>query len=95
MFGENVRQTLVYVANGDVDAGIVFVTDARIEARRVRVVQQAVPGRDHAPILYSAAVVARSRNAEAARRFVAFLQSPVARRILTGFGFTPLTAPRP
>lgn len=88
VLGENVRQTLTYVAGGDVDAGVVFATDAQIEARRVRVVDRAVAGRDHASITYPATVVQGSRNAAAARRFVAFLRSAAAQSILKKYGFT-------
>lgn len=87
VLGENVRQTLAYVATGDVDAGVVFGTDARVEARRVRVVARAVPGVDHSPVLYPAAVVAGSARAVAARRFVRFLAGPAARAILRRYGF--------
>lgn len=89
VLGENVRQTLTYVAGGDVEAGIVFVTDARIEGRRVRIVETATPGRDHAPIVYPAAVVRDAPNAAAARRFVRFLLGSTARKILARHGFLP------
>jgi len=88
IFGENVRQTLAYVTGGDVDAGVVFATDARIESKRVRVVQAATPGKDHAPIVYPAAVVAGAPNAPVARRFVLFLKAKEARAILARYGFT-------
>lgn len=91
VFGENVRQTLSYVAGGDVDAGLVFSTDARIERLRVRVAATALAGRDHAPILYPAAVVAGAPHADAARQFVRFLAEPVSRRILARHGFLPPT----
>jgi molybdate transport system substrate-binding protein len=91
VFGQNVRQTLAYVANGDVDAGIVFTTDAKID-KKVKVITEAVPGKDHSPILYPAAVVTRSKNADSARRFVRFLQSPTAQAIFRHYGFTPIGA---
>jgi molybdate transport system substrate-binding protein len=87
VLGENVRQTLAYVSGGDADAGLVFATDARIEAKRVRVVATAVPGRDHAPIAYPAAVVAGAPNAPLARTFVAFLKARDAQAILRRYGF--------
>lgn len=103
VLGENVRQTLVYVATGDADAGIVFVTDARIE-RRVRVVRTA-DDRDHSPIVYPAAATSRAPHPEAAERFVQFLHGPTAQRILASYGFTtpasirralqPVKKPRP
>jgi molybdate transport system substrate-binding protein len=88
VYGENVRQTLAYVAGGNVAAGIVFATDAKIEARRVRIAATAVPGKDHAPIVYPAAVLTASRRRDAARRFVAFLRQPAARDVFRRRGFT-------
>ena len=73
VFGENVRQTLTYVINGDADAGIVFVTDAKAAEKKVKIVERTRSGVDHAPCLYLAAVVAGSANAEAARQFVEYL----------------------
>jgi molybdate transport system substrate-binding protein len=89
VFGENVRQTLEYVAAGNADAGIVFTTDALVDKDRVRVVAIAEPGKDHPPILYPAAVVASAPNAAAARSFVAFLRMKEAMGILQRYGFMP------
>jgi molybdate transport system substrate-binding protein len=94
VFGENVRQVLTYVANGDADAGFVFRTDAQREKRRVKIVAAAVPGNDHAPIVYPAAVVRQGPNPAAARRFLAFLQREQARKILIRHGFGVLPHPR-
>ncbi|GDX40266.1 molybdate ABC transporter substrate-binding protein [Armatimonadota bacterium] len=97
VFGENVRQTLTYVVNGDAEAGIVFSTDAQSEKARVRVVQQAISGKDHTPIFYPVAVVAKTTNSPAARNFVAFLKAPAAQAILARYGFAlpPLSKPAP
>ena len=88
VFGENVRQTLTYVAGNNVEAGVVFATDARTEAKRVRVAAVGLPGRDHTPILYPAAVVTGTSHPNAARRFVRFLQSREAQAMLKRFGFS-------
>ena len=88
VYGESVRQTLAYVAGGDVDAGFVFATDARGE-KRVRVVAVAVPSKDHPPIRYQAVVVSGAPSPALARRFVAFLKTPAAQAILARHGFTP------
>jgi len=92
VFGQNVRQTLIYVANKDADAGIVFATDARSESKRVRLIATAIPGRDHAPIVYPAAVITGAPNPPAARRFVRFLSSPTAQAVLRRHGFQPPSA---
>lgn len=94
VLGENVRQTLAYVVNRDVAAGIVFLTDARIAAGKVRVVQLAESGKDHDPILYPAAVTAHAPHTAAAVRFTAFLRSAKVQEILRRYGFTlPETRP--
>ncbi len=97
VFGENVRQTLTYVVNGDAEAGIVFATDAQSEKARVRIVQQATPGKDHVPIFYPAAVVVGATNSSAARNFVVFLKTPAAQTILSRYGFAlpPSAKPAP
>jgi molybdate transport system substrate-binding protein len=89
VLGENVRQTLAYVASGDVDAGLVFATDARIEAKKVRIVATAIPEKDHAAIHYPVAVIAGGPNPTDARRFVQYLGEAPAQRILARYGFLP------
>ncbi|MES2463240.1 MAG: molybdate ABC transporter substrate-binding protein [Armatimonadota bacterium] len=91
VFGENVRQTLSYVAGRNVDAGIVFATDARSETNLVRIVATAIPGKDHTPIVYPAAVVSGAPNGGAARRFLRFLQGRESQAILAHFGFSPMS----
>lgn len=87
--GENVRQTLAYAARGDVDAALVFFTDA-VSENRVRVVLEAAAGRDYqTPIAYPACVIARSPRKETAHHFVAFLRDKTAQAILHKAGFSP------
>lgn len=83
----SVRGALAAVRSGAADAGIVYITDARI-ADGVRVVYE-VTGPDAPTIVYPASVVTRSRHAAEARRFVAFLQGKAGQRILERHGFGP------
>ncbi|MGJ3244805.1 MAG: molybdate ABC transporter substrate-binding protein [Elainellaceae cyanobacterium] len=86
VFGKDVRQVLSYVETGNVDAGLVYATDAKI-SDRVQVVTTA-PADTHAPIIYPVGVVADSEQAEAAQAFVDFLSMDVAIAIFTDYGFT-------
>ena len=86
----SVRAALAAVRAGRVDAGIVFVTDARTMPD-VRVAY-AVPAADAPAIRYPVAVVRGSREAEAAR-LVEFFFSPAAREIFSRAGFTPVDRP--
>jgi molybdate transport system substrate-binding protein len=86
VLAKDVRQVLAYVATGNVDAGIVYATDAR-QTADVSVAATAPP-ESHAPVVYPAAVIAKARDAASARAFLAFLAGPEARAIFTARGFT-------
>jgi molybdate transport system substrate-binding protein len=80
---DNVRSALLYVARGETPLGVVYATDARVDAK-VRVVDT-FPDGSHAPITYPASAVRGSRPAAAA--FVRYLASPAARETWKRFGF--------
>jgi len=80
----NVRQALDYVARAEVDAGFVYATDAALMPDKVKV---ALRVRATTPILYPAAALANSPNAELADAFVAFLGSPQAQAVFRRYGF--------
>lgn len=82
---ENVRAALAAVASGNVDAGIVYRTDART-AKRVRVAYE-VPHAQGPAISYPFAVLAGSRRPEAARKLLAWLASPRAAAVFRKHGF--------
>jgi molybdate transport system substrate-binding protein len=85
---ENVRAALAAVESGNVDAGIIYKTDAG-GAKRVRIAYE-VP-RDEGPaISYPFSVLARSERKEAARRFLAYLESPPSLSIFRKYGFIVL-----
>ena len=80
---ENVRAALIYVARGEAPLGIVYATDARIDAQ-VRVVAT-FPDSSHSPIAYPAAATA-SAGAEALA-FLGFLGSGEAAPVWKQHGF--------
>lgn len=86
VYGENVRQVLDYVARGEVDAGVVYATDASIRAKEVRIIAYAPKG-SHKPVIYPIAVVKGAKNEAAAKAFIAFVLSPEGWRILRKYGF--------
>jgi molybdate transport system substrate-binding protein len=81
---QNVRQSLNYVARGEVEAAFVYRTDAAILPDKVRIVLE-VP--TATPVLYPLAILkGRSAKSEA-KEFVAFVRSDAAQRILQKYGF--------
>ncbi|MEJ6329159.1 molybdate ABC transporter substrate-binding protein [Stenotrophomonas maltophilia] len=81
---QNVRQSLDYVARGEVDAGFVYATDAQAMAGRVRrAFAVPVSGR----IAYPLAVTRASTQPAEARRFATFVRSAQGQAILARHGF--------
>ena len=81
---QNVRQSLDYVARGEVDAGFVYATDAAVMKDKVRVAFQ-VPL--NVAIRYPIAVTSDSAHAQDARGFIAYVLSPAGQAILSKYGF--------
>jgi molybdate transport system substrate-binding protein len=88
ILADNVRQALEYVARGEVDAGVVYATDASVRAGRV-VVAFRLPDDSHAPVVYPVAVVTASRARALATAFVEAMAGADARAVLARFGFLP------
>lgn len=82
---QNVRQALDYVVRGEVDAGFVYATDARLMAERLTVLVE-IPLEK--PISYPVAIVEDSANAAEAERFIAYLLSAEGQAILASHGFS-------
>lgn len=80
----DVRAVLHAVEAGELDAGFVYATDARVA--NVAVLFAFDPA-THPPIEYQAAVPRSAPHPELARRFLAFLQGGRARGILADAGF--------
>jgi molybdate transport system substrate-binding protein len=87
IYGANVRQVLSYVERGEVDAGIVYSTDAKLSSDKVKVIATA-PAESHEPIVYPAVIVKGSDNPDAAKRFLEYVGTDKARQTLTKLGFT-------
>ncbi len=81
---QHVRQSLDYVARGEVDVGFVYATDARAMQDRVKVLT-AVP--TTVPIAYPIAVTSDTRKQEIAHRFIVFVKSLRGQAILARHGF--------
>jgi molybdate transport system substrate-binding protein len=86
VYAKDVRAVLTYVETGNADAGIVYQTDART-SMKVRVVATA-PFATHDPIAYPAAVIRTTKNIDAARAFLDFLEGPDALTVFKKYGFT-------
>jgi len=85
VFANNVRQVLAAVESGNADAGMVYITDAKI-SNKVKVVV-AADDSYHSPIIYPIAVLKSSKNVNEAKAFVQYLSSQEAKGVLQKYGF--------
>jgi len=85
---EHVRQVMDYVARNEVDAGMVFQTDAG-NSKDVEIVSEA-PDQSHKPVLYVIAAIKGSGNGMLAKEFISMVLSDEGRQILKKYGFRNL-----
>jgi len=85
---DNVRAALKWVAVGEAEVGIVYLSDV-INEPRVRLAL-GIESATHPPIHYVGGIVAASKKQEQAKKFLDFLQSDAAKAIFVTFGFTRL-----
>ncbi len=86
VYAKDVRQVLSYVETGNVDAGIVYKTDALV-SDKVNIVASADPT-THAPIIYPVGIIKDSKNYEVAKTFYEYLQTEDALKVFENYGFT-------
>jgi molybdate transport system substrate-binding protein len=86
---ENVRAALALVARNEAVLGIVYETDAKVEAG-VKIVG-ALPADSHPAIVYPVAATINAKPEAAA--YLAFLRSGIAKAVFEQYGFTFLVRP--
>lgn len=85
---ENVRTALAAVESGNVEAGIVYKTDAAI-SKKVKVVCE-LPALPDQPITYPMAVLKGAAQPELAVKYLDYLDTPASKATFTKFGFIVL-----
>ncbi len=85
--GTNVTEVLNWVAASSAQAGIVYATDAASMADKVEVVAEAPEGSCD-KVLYPAGVLKDSKNPEAAKVLMSFLQTNKAAEVFEAAGFS-------
>lgn len=83
-YGSNVKEVTTQVSEAAADAGIIYATDAF--SAKLTVVDQA--GSDLCKqVIYPAAVLNVSKNQEAAKEFLAYLQTDTCMKVFEAVGF--------
>ena len=86
VFAKDVREVLSWVETGNVQAGVVYETDAKMSDGVV--VRAIAPSESHTPVVYPIGVVKASKQKEAAEEFETFLFSKEAASVFAKYGFT-------
>jgi molybdate transport system substrate-binding protein len=81
----DVKSVLTKVELGDVDAGMVYVTDVLSAGSKVKGVT--IPASDNTSTTYPIATISKSSHQSIAQQFVAYVLSPAGQQVLTAAGF--------
>jgi len=85
IYAKDVRQVLTYVETENVNAGLVYITDAKT-SEKVRIAAIA-PKESHSSIVYPVAILKESKNPGMAKAFDKFLKSNQSKIIFKKYGF--------
>lgn len=85
VYGSNVRQVLSWVETGEVDAGVVYATDAAV-SKGNKVICNAPEG-SHKPVIYPMAIIKSTKQLDAAKAFSAYLAGADGKKVFEKYGF--------
>lgn len=88
ILAKDVRQIVEYIETGNVDAGLVYKTDALL-LKNGKVLGY-MPEESHSVIVYPAALIKESAQTDAAKSFYDFLMTDYAKDVFEKYGFTVL-----
>lgn len=81
----DVKSTLAKVIVGEVDAGVVYVTDVKAAGSKVKGI--AIPDSVNASTDYPIVALTHAKNPPVAAAFVAYVESPAGEAVLSAAGF--------
>ena len=81
----DVKSVLTQVETGNVDAGVVYVTDVQAAGSKVHGVT--IPASDNASTLYPIATINSSKHKSIAQAFMNYVLSPAGQQVLKAAGF--------
>jgi molybdate transport system substrate-binding protein len=88
VYGENISQTLQFVASGNASLGLIARSQDVDERLPESTCRWSVPDSMHEPIEQQAILLQRAGDKEVALDFLGFLHGPVARQIISSHGYS-------
>ncbi|MBN3554458.1 molybdate ABC transporter substrate-binding protein [Fictibacillus nanhaiensis] len=85
VYAKDVRQVLTYVETGNVDAGIIYKTDAMVSSK-VKVASVAKED-THSPIIYPVGIIKNTSHKKEAKQFYNYLKKEETLKTFEKFGF--------
>ena len=86
VYGKDVKEVLAWVETGNVDAGVVYGSDAKA-SKKVKIVTTAGKDLYKTPVVYPVAVIKASKNIDDTKAFLKFLSSDKAKEVFEKHGF--------
>lgn len=87
VYGQNIAQTYSYVSYGNVKQGFVALSQVYRNGKMVAGSGWIVPNHYYHAIRQDAVLLTKSADNQAAKKFLAYLQSPKAKQIIHSFGY--------
>lgn len=87
VYGQNIAQTLQFVATRNASLGLVATSQVNSEQLPAATCQWAVPAATHAPIEQQAILLEQGAGTEVAAEFLEFVGSPAGRAIIAALGY--------
>ena len=87
VLGENVSQTAQFAQSGNADVALISLAQALSDTLKSSGRYALVPTDSYPALDQAATVVRTSQNKQAAHRFLEFMQTPTAQKILSEYGF--------
>ncbi|MCE3224331.1 MAG: modA [Nitrospira sp.] len=88
VLGENISQAAQFIESGACDVGIIALSLALAPAMKSAGSYWLIPAEAHPPLEQGAVILKQSKNQEAARQFLRFMQGTQGQEIMTRYGFT-------
>ncbi|WHZ22212.1 MAG: Molybdenum ABC transporter, substrate-binding protein ModA [Nitrospira sp.] len=88
VLGENISQAAQFIESGACDIGIIALSLALAPTMKRAGSYWQIPDDTHPPLEQGAVIVKESKNQDAARQFLAFMQGAQGQEIMTRYGFT-------
>ena len=88
VLGENISQAAQFIESGACDVGIIALSLAMAPVMKSAGSYWLIPAEAHPPLEQGAVIMKQSKQQDAARHFLQFMQSPQGQEVMTRYGFT-------